>query len=51
MTRKKYSRRSKINNKHGGDIVSSASKFAKKIGIKLKNWHLPGHKYTGQIWA
>jgi hypothetical protein len=50
MTRKKYSRRAKIN-KHGGDIVSNIDKFAKKIGIKLKNLHLPGHKYTGQIWA
>jgi len=33
--------------KRGGDIVSSASKFADKIGIPLKNWHLPNHKFTG----
>ena len=31
----------------GGDIVSTASKFSDKIGIPLKNWHLPGHKFTG----
>jgi len=36
-----------IRYKRGGDIVSSASKLADKIGIPLKNWHLPGHKYTG----
>jgi len=30
-----------------GDIVSSASKLANKIGTPLKNWHLPGHKCTG----
>jgi hypothetical protein len=23
------------------------SKLSSKIGIPLKNWHLPGHKYTG----
>jgi transposase InsO family protein len=31
----------------GGDIVSTISKVAKKIGIPLKNIHLPGHNYTG----
>jgi len=31
----------------GGDIVSSVSKLAKKIGVPLKNLQLPGHKYTG----
>jgi len=36
-----------IRYKRGGDIVSGASKLANKIGIPLKNWHLPGHKYTG----
>ena len=33
--------------KYGSDIVSGISKIASKIGIPLKNWHLPGHKYTG----
>ncbi len=33
--------------KKGGDIVSIASKLSNKLGIPLKNWHLPGHKYTG----
>lgn len=33
--------------KVGCDIVSGASKFASKIGIPLKNWHLPKHNYTG----
>jgi len=33
--------------RRGRDIVSGASKLADKIGIPLKNWHLPGHKYTG----
>jgi hypothetical protein len=32
----------------GGDIVSTISKVAKKIGIPLKNIHLPKHNYTGQ---
>jgi len=32
----------------GGDIVSSVSKLANKIGLPLKNWHLPGHKHKGQ---
>jgi len=36
-----------IRYRRGGDIVSSASKLADKIGLPLKNWHLPGHKYTG----
>ena len=31
----------------GGDIVSTISKVAKKIGIPLKNIHLPKHNYTG----
>ena len=31
----------------GGDIVSGASSLARKLGIPLKNWHLPGHKFTG----
>lgn len=31
----------------GGDIVSTVSKLANKIGVPLKNLHLPGHKYTG----
>jgi len=35
-----------IKYKQGGDIVSSASKLADKIGIPLKNWHLLGHNYT-----
>ena len=30
-----------------GDIVSRASKLASKLGIPLKNWHLPRHNYTG----
>lgn len=34
--------------KKGGDIVSKASSIAKKIGIPLKNWHLPGHNFTGE---
>jgi len=33
----------------GGDIVSTVSKLAKKIGVPLKNIHLPGHKFTGQM--
>lgn len=33
--------------KRGGDMVSTWSNTAKKIGIPLKNWHLPRHKYTG----
>ena len=32
----------------GGDIVSGASKLSEKIGIPLKNWHLPGHNFTGE---
>jgi len=36
-----------IRYKRCGDIVSGASKLANKIGIPLKNLHLPGHKYTG----
>ena len=31
----------------GGDIVSGASKLASRLGIPLKNWQLPRHKYTG----
>lgn len=31
----------------GGDIVSSLTKFSNRIGIPLRNWHLPGHKFTG----
>lgn len=31
----------------GGDIVSKVSILAKKLGVPLKNLHLPGHKYTG----
>ena len=34
-------------NVRGGDIVSGASRFASKLGISLKNWHLPGHNFTG----
>jgi len=34
--------------KRGKDIVSGANKLASKLGIKLENWHLPGHNYTGQ---
>jgi len=30
----------------GFDIVSTVSKLAKKIGVPLKNLHLPDHKYT-----
>ena len=33
--------------REGGDIVSGLQNFGKKIGIKFKNWHLPGHNYTG----
>jgi len=29
------------------DIVSNVSNLANKIGIPVKNWHLPLHKYTG----
>ena len=36
-----------VHSPKGGDIVSGASKLADKLGIPLKNWHLPGHKYTG----
>jgi len=36
-----------IKYKRGGDIVSSAFKLADKIGIPLKNWHLPCHNNTG----
>ena len=35
--------------KEGGDIVSGLRSFANKIGIQLKNWHLPQHNYTGQL--
>ena len=31
----------------GGDIVSRASKLASRLGIPVKNWHVPKHKYTG----
>lgn len=31
----------------GGDIVSGVHSVARKLGIPLKNWHLPGHKFTG----
>jgi len=31
----------------GGDIVSTVSKLADKIGVPIKNHHLPGHKFTG----
>jgi len=31
----------------GGNIVSTVSKIANKIGVPLKNIHLPGHKFTG----
>lgn len=31
----------------GGDLVSSMSNFSTKLGMPLKNWHLPGHKFTG----
>jgi len=31
----------------GGDIVSGASKLASRLGISLKNWHFPKHKYLG----
>jgi len=40
-------RRNQLRFSCGGDIVSSASKLANKLGIPLKNWHLPRHKYTG----
>ena len=33
----------------GGDIVSIVSKLANKKGVPLKNIHLPGHKFTGQM--
>ena len=32
---------------NGGDIVSSLANFSNRIGIPLRNWHLPGHKFTG----
>ena len=35
--------------KNGGYIVSTASKFADKLGIPLKNLHLPGHNFTGRL--
>ena len=35
--------------KNGDDIVSTASKFADKLGIPLKNLHLPGHNFTGRL--
>jgi len=38
-----------IRYKRGGDILSGASKLADKLGIPLKKWHLPGHKYTGHL--
>ena len=31
----------------GSDIVSNVSNLANKIGMPVKNWHLPLHKYTG----
>ena len=31
----------------GGDIVSGASKLASQLSIRLKNWHILKHKYTG----
>lgn len=37
----------KIIKKEGGDVVSGLKSIANKIGIKLKNWHLPNHNYTG----
>ena len=44
-----YSRESHIIPlKVGGDIVSNLSNISGKIGIPLKNFHLPGHNFTGQ---
>jgi hypothetical protein len=31
----------------GGDIVSGFSNVAEKVGLPLKNFHLPGHNFTG----
>lgn len=31
----------------GGDLVSKLSDVSEKIGIPLKNFHLPGHNFTG----
>jgi hypothetical protein len=40
----------KVKNKQGGDIVSGLTKFAKKLGLpEPKNFHLPGHKFTGRL--
>ena len=36
------------NKKIGGDVVSGIANVAEKIGIPLKNLHLPGHKFTGE---
>jgi hypothetical protein len=38
--------------KAGKDIVSGLTRTASKLGLpEPKNWHLPKHNYTGQIWA
>jgi hypothetical protein len=34
---------------YGGDIVSTVSKISKKLGVPLKNIHLPKHNFTGQL--
>ena len=31
----------------GGDIVSKLSGISEKVGLPLKNFHLPGHNFTG----
>lgn len=36
-----------VSSSSGGDIVSSLANFSNRIGIPLKNWHLPGHMFTG----
>ena len=38
----------KVKSKDGSDIVSGITKFSKKLGLpEPKNFHLPGHKFTG----
>lgn len=36
-----------IRRKRGGDLISGLKSVANKLGIPLKNWHLPRHNYTG----
>jgi hypothetical protein len=41
--------RKRLIKKEGGDVVSGLKSFASKLGIPLKNWHLPRHNFTGQL--